>query len=323
MKKLSEYKISESYAILKNSLECYRSLAELNGFLKSKSLESLQTDFIAFYALEIKYSLEMESNWIAPLRLFEKLSLNKISSDRNLMVLKLCLEHLRQLPTLNSNSLQPILFNEFEKKLKPSEELQMANFKRDFNTYLIDNTEEDALLQAIMLCGYIWHFKPFKIANAYSAIYALDSILKEKQILIAPILPLAQYLRQEIKTIDNLLYDAFEHKNIQPWVIYMQNLIKTTSSQKLNQLIQIEGLKKATYEQLIKYTPLNLPALALMDILFSNIYIKAANLIETLNCHRQTAYVYLQHLQQMGILIEKKVGREKLHLHKRYMDLMV
>lgn len=323
MKKISEYKISESYAIVKNSVESYRSLAELNGFLKSKSLETLASEYTNAYALEIKYALEIENNWISPLRLFETLSLNKKSNDRNLHILKLCLEHFRQFPLLNSISLQPILLNEFGKKLKPHEELTILTFKKEFNLYLSENDTEDGLLQAILLFGYVLHFKPFQVANQYSAMYVFLSILKEKKILNLPILPLVQYIKQDFKTVNDLLFDAFEYKNTQPWVIFMQNLIYTTSQFKLNQLLQIESLKKVTIDQLAKYPHINLPVSPLTDILFSHIYIKATYLIETLNCHRQTAYAYLNHLQQMGILIEKKVGREKLYLHKRYMDLIL
>ena len=186
MKKISEYKISESYAILKNSVESYRSLAELNGYLKSKSPETLTSEYRNAYALEIKYTLEMEHNWISPLRLFETLSLNKKSNDRNLHILKLCLEHYRQFPSVNSISLQPILLNEFGKKLKPQEVLNILTFKKEFNLYLLENDTEDGLLQAILLLGYVLHFKPFQIANLYSAMYVFLSILKEKKYLIYP-----------------------------------------------------------------------------------------------------------------------------------------
>lgn len=73
---------------------------------------------------------------------------------------------------------------------------------------------------------------------------------------------------------------------------------------------------------LSKYTAYNLPAGGLLKVLFSRPYIKTVHLVDELDCHRQTAYTYLEHLVRLGLVVEKKSGREKLYLHKELLDII-
>ena len=47
-----------------------------------------------------------------------------------------------------------------------------------------------------------------------------------------------------------------------------------------------------------------------------------ANLVEKGIAQRQTAAVHLKALVALGVLIEEKVGRDKLYLHWKYRDLL-
>jgi Fic family protein len=83
------------------------------------------------------------------------------------------------------------------------------------------------------------------------------------------------------------------------------------------------ALRKSAYEQMNKYLDYVLPSDAILKVLFEQPYINAKRMCKLLNCHRQTAYLYLTHLCKLGLLIPKKMGRETLYLHKAYFDLLV
>lgn len=102
----------------------------------------------------------------------------------------------------------------------------------------------------------------------------------------------------------------------------MLDIVREASDYMLGKLKDIQALKKNTLDILEKYTAYHLPATALLRVIFSRPYIKPQHLVDALDCHRQTAYVYLAHMVNAGILIEKRSGREKLYLHKRLSDAL-
>jgi Fic family protein len=106
------------------------------------------------------------------------------------------------------------------------------------------------------------------------------------------------------------------------WCTYLIEIVNEASVSLLNNLKKIQSLKKNTLDIVSKYTGYHLPAEELLPLIFSRPYLKPRFLTEALQCHRQTAYVYLSHLVKAGVLIEKNSGREKLYLHKQLFDVL-
>ena len=51
-------------------------------------------------------------------------------------------------------------------------------------------------------------------------------------------------------------------------------------------------------------------------------YSRIANLVEEVIAQRHTASFYLKELVQLGVLEEEKVGRDKVFLHRKYLDVL-
>jgi Fic family protein len=60
----------------------------------------------------------------------------------------------------------------------------------------------------------------------------------------------------------------------------------------------------------------------LIDVIFAQPYCRISNLGEAGIAKRQTASTYLKELAALGVLQERKVGREKLFIHPRLMALL-
>lgn len=60
----------------------------------------------------------------------------------------------------------------------------------------------------------------------------------------------------------------------------------------------------------------------LVELLFRQTYHRIADVVDAGLAKRQTASTYLQELVRIGVLEDRKVGREKLFLHRRYIDLL-
>ncbi len=60
----------------------------------------------------------------------------------------------------------------------------------------------------------------------------------------------------------------------------------------------------------------------LIDLIFVQPYARIQSLVEAGIAKRQTASEYLKELATVGILKEVQVGREKLFVHPRFLDLL-
>jgi Fic family protein len=60
----------------------------------------------------------------------------------------------------------------------------------------------------------------------------------------------------------------------------------------------------------------------LLDLIFVQPYCRIANVVDANIAHRQTAANYLKELCEIGVLKETKVGREKLFIHLRFLELL-
>lgn len=90
---------------------------------------------------------------------------------------------------------------------------------------------------------------------------------------------------------------------------------------KLDLMKRIKKRMIWTADLINKYTEYNLPS-ELNEVIYESLFIKTADLIGRMNCHRHTAYKYLEHLMKIGILAEKRSGREKLYFHKELYDMI-
>jgi Fic family protein len=61
---------------------------------------------------------------------------------------------------------------------------------------------------------------------------------------------------------------------------------------------------------------------AVIEQIFTQPYCRIGNLVENKIAARHTASAYLKELARLGILEEEKVGRDKVFLHRKYLDVL-
>ena len=61
---------------------------------------------------------------------------------------------------------------------------------------------------------------------------------------------------------------------------------------------------------------------AVIEQIFTQPYCRIGNLVEHKIAARHTASAYLKELARLGILEEEKVGRDKVFLHRKYLDVL-
>ena len=61
----------------------------------------------------------------------------------------------------------------------------------------------------------------------------------------------------------------------------------------------------------------------LVDILFSHVYCRIANVVDAGIVQRHRASHYMKELIRIGVLTETKSGRDKLFVHQKYLALLI
>jgi Fic family protein len=97
--------------------------------------------------------------------------------------------------------------------------------------------------------------------------------------------------------------------------------VRETATWTRDKIGAIRELSHATAEYARRQLP-KIYSRELIDVLFAQPYCRIANLVEASVAKRQTAARYLKAMVEIGVLQERKVGREKIFVHPRLMDLL-
>lgn len=107
----------------------------------------------------------------------------------------------------------------------------------------------------------------------------------------------------------------------EPWLLYMLEAIETTSQWTTGKIDSIRALLDATTAHVRQSLP-KIYTRDLVDVLFLKPYCRISDLVERDIAKRQAASTYLKALVDIGVLIEEKSGRDKIFVHRKYLDLL-
>jgi Fic family protein len=139
--------------------------------------------------------------------------------------------------------------------------------------------------------------------------------LIEKGLLDLPVLYLSSYIIQNKTEYYKRLLDITRNDSWESWVRYMLEAVETTSLQTIGKVRAIRELFDRTIEQVKSRLP-KIYSKELVELLFHQPYCKIKFLEEKGIAKRQAASEYLKALEEIGLLENKKVGKELLYLNK-------
>ena len=163
---------------------------------------------------------------------------------------------------------------------------------------------------------------PFTDGNGRTGRVLNSLLLIEKELLHLPILYLSRYIIEHKADYYRLLLEVTANQNWQDWVIYILKGIENTAKWTLNKIEAIKALAVETRRYIQQSLP-HLYSLELIELLFEQPYTRIANLEQAGIAKRQTASKYLKELCDVGVLSEQIVGRDKLFIHPKLMELLM
>lgn len=187
---------------------------------------------------------------------------------------------------------------------------------------LHDATELDPLIRLAAGHYQFEAIHPFTDGNGRTGRILNGLFLVEVGLLPLPILYLSRYLIQRRSEYYRLLLEVTESSAWEPWILFMVEGVQDTASWTTAKIAAIRTLGDETARVVRRELP-KIYSRELIDVLFSQPYVRIRNLVEADIVERQAASRYLKELVAVGVLQEEAVGREKLFRHPRLMNLLI
>ena len=337
---------TETKQILRKTISAGRALAQLNGTLLNLPNPTLFLDTI--YLQEAKASSEVENiittndelyKSLVADRKTEKLATKEVLSYKE--ALWLGLEELKIKPLITTNLcvkiVQCIKQNNASIRNTPGTKLsntegeviytppsgeqvireKLANLEKFIN----ENETIDPLIKMAILHYQFEAIHPFSDGNGRTGRILLLLYLKLSGLLNTPAIYLSEYIIKNKIEYYRCLKDVTEKNEWEGYVLYMLDMIEETANKGLKRLNKITLAMEETATEIKKKLP-KVYSKDLIEILFRLPYTKRQHLVEENIGNLKTVGNYLIALEENGFLKSEKVGKEKLYLNQKLLEIL-
>lgn len=194
---------------------------------------------------------------------------------------------------------------------------KLANWER----YLHEAYDVDPLIRMAVGHYQFEAIHPFTDGNGRTGRVINSLYLIQEELLTLPILYLSRYIIRNKAEYYRLLLDVTRNQAWEPWILYVLHGVEDTAHWTTEKISAIRDLAALTVTHVKQAAP-KIYSRELVDLIFDLPYCRIQNLVEKDIAGRQAASRYLKQLVEIGVLEERAVGREKLFIHPKLMQLL-
>jgi len=194
---------------------------------------------------------------------------------------------------------------------------KLANWER----YLHEARDIDPLVRMAVGHYQFEAIHPFTDGNGRTGRVLNSLYLIQEDLLTLPILYLSRYIINHKMDYYRLLLDVTREQAWEPWLIYMLRGVEDTALWTTAKISAIRELSKLTVQHVKQNAP-KIYTRELVDLIFDLPYCRIQNVVDKNIAGRQAASRYLKQLVEIGVLREVTLGREKLFIHPKLMQLL-
>ena len=185
---------------------------------------------------------------------------------------------------------------------------------RNLEAYLLAPEGPDPLIRMAVAHYQFEAIHPFTDGNGRSGRILNILYLLHARLLEIPVLYLSRFIIQNKADYYRKLRAVTEDGAWEPWVLYMLRGVEETSLWTTGRIQAIRKLFDDTVARCRKELPL-IYSKELIELIFRQPYCKISFVVEAGIAKRQTASIYLQELDRIGVLAGQKKGREVVYKH--------
>lgn len=336
----------ETKEILTKTIKASRALAQLNGAIRNLPNPGLFLDTL--HLQEAKASSEIENiittnddlyRAVVADKKFDNPATKEVISykeaiwlgfksleEKPFITTNLCIEivqcikqntaGIRTTPgTTLSNTKGEIIYT------PPSGEDVIREKMANLETFINDNDTIDPLIKMAISHYQFEAIHPFSDGNGRTGRILLLLQLKLEQLLDIPALFLSEYIIKHKDQYYKGLRAVAERNDWSEFIVYMLDMVEKTSIKGLDRLESITQLMETTGQEIKEKLP-KVYSKDLVEVIFKLPYTKRQNLIDVDLGTPKTVGNYLMALEEKGFLRSVRVGKEKLYLNQKLMNIL-
>jgi Fic family protein len=217
--------------------------------------------------------------------------------------------------TLKNHPRQEVIYT------PPQGEDLLRELLANWETFLNAETDIDPVVRMAAAHYQFEAIHPFVDGNGRTGRVLNILYLIQEGLLDQPTLYLSRYILLHRADYYRLLLEVTTKGAWEPWILFMLDGVESTARWTTEKVGAIHDLIDATAQYVRDAAP-KIYSRELIDAIFTQAYCRIGNVVELKVAKREAASKYLQQLVRIGILREEKVGREKLFLNFRYLQLL-
>ena len=337
----------ESMAILKKTITASRALSELKGAITNLPNPTLFIDTINLQ--EARASSAIENIITTQDELF-KASIADLKSNNPATkevihykdALWYGIEQIDKRPVLTTNLFIAIMriIKENESGIRNAPGTQLTNPTTNKVIYTPPEGEEiireklknledfihaeddlDPLVKMAIIHYQFEAIHPFFDGNGRTGRIILLLYLKLTGLMDLPALYLSSYIIEHKKAYYTNLRDVTENGNWEDWILYMLDMVEETALKGRQQIAAIEKLMNEIGTEIQEKLP-KIYSKDLLEVIFKLPYTKRNQLESAGLGNLKTVGNYLKELENHGFLRSEQVGKEKLYLNFRLLEVL-
>lgn len=338
--------VLETTKVLRKTIDASRALAQLNGMLTNLPNPTLFLDTI--HLQEAKASSEIENIITTNDDLYKSLVADKKFDNsatkevisykealynglrdiekRPFISTNLCVEIVQSIKkntagirttpgTALKNTQRHIIYT------PPTGESIIREKLANLETFINAKTELDPLIKMALMHYQFEAIHPFTDGNGRTGRILLLLYLKLEKLLDTPAIYLSEYIIKNKSDYYTKLRQVTENDDWESWILYMLEMVEYTANKGLKRLRDVTELMEVMSAEIKQSLP-KVYTKELVEILFRLPYTKRKFLIEAKLGTPKTVGNYLILLEEVGFLKSEKVGKEKLYLNHRLMNIL-
>ena len=203
----------------------------------------------------------------------------------------------------------------------PDDKEAILTLMKNLEDYI---NEEDEVSPLIKLAIQHYQFEsihPFYDGNGRTGRILNVLYLILCGLLDSPVLYLSDYIIKHKSDYYRLLQEVRTTDKWEDWILFMLKAVEETSRQTIQQIGSIKTLFARTQERVKSEAP-KMYNKELLELIFEQPYSKIEFVVERMGISRITASKYLKTLEQLGILVPKKVWKETLYINQALFDIL-
>ena len=204
----------------------------------------------------------------------------------------------------------------------PVGQTRIRELLSNWEDFLHGTDDVDPLVRMAVAHYQFEAIHPFTDGNGRTgtrAEYACTSCSRESS--RVPILYLSRHIIAHRAEYYRLLLDVTRAGAWEPWLLYMLQGVEETATWTTGKIEAVLRLRDET-DRFVRDRASKTCRPALIDLLFEQPYCRIADLVDARIAERQTASRYLHALIGIGVLRDRRLGREKLFFHPKLLRLL-